>query len=100
MARLCTTMVTSGFARSEAPGYGELAKPPPLSKRWSARLVHRAQAPDQRFRVRAEVEDRGFSGLFSRDLLNFAHAALCGRATRAARTLRIRDGSAVLREAA
>lgn len=29
-----------------------------------ARLVHRAQAPDQRFRVRAEIEDRGFSGQY------------------------------------
>ncbi len=33
-------------------------------KRWSARLVHRAQAPDQRLRVWAEFEDRGLSGLF------------------------------------
>ena len=38
--------------------------PPPPLKRWSARLVHRARAPDQRFRVGRAAEDRGFSGLF------------------------------------
>lgn len=35
MARLCMAMVTSTFARSEAAGYGELTKPPPLKKSWS-----------------------------------------------------------------
>jgi hypothetical protein len=43
---------------------------PPLLKRWSTPLVHRALAIDQRCRVRAEVEDRGFSAL-SRDMLTF-----------------------------
>jgi hypothetical protein len=31
--------------------------PPPPLKRWSARLVHRAQELDQRFRVRVEIEE-------------------------------------------
>ena len=48
--------------------------PPPPLKRWSARLVHRAQAPGQRCRVRAESKV-GVYRAFSRGLLNFAHDA-------------------------
>jgi hypothetical protein len=51
-------------------------------KRWSARPVHRAQAADQRFRVRADVEDRGFSGLFLGTYSALPDAAPCMRAQR------------------
>jgi hypothetical protein len=56
--------------------------PPPPLKRWSARLVYGAWAPDQRFRVRAEVEDRGFSGLFLGTYAALPHAATCSVAPR------------------
>jgi hypothetical protein len=55
---------TSAFALTEVRAACEPAEPPPPLKRWSARLVHRARPPDQRFRVRGEVEDWGLSGLF------------------------------------
>jgi hypothetical protein len=55
---------TSAFALAEVRAASEPTEPPPPLKRWSARLVHRAQAPDQRFRVRASRWTSGFSGLF------------------------------------
>ncbi len=75
---ICRPMVTSIFVGFVEAGYGELMIPPPPSKRWSARLVHRAWAPDQRFRVRAEVEDRRFSGLFLGTCSTLPCAAPCG----------------------
>ena len=51
-------------------------------KRWSARLVHRAQAPDQRCQRSGRGRRSGFLGTFSRDLINFAHDALCRWARR------------------
>jgi hypothetical protein len=39
--------------------------------------VHRALAPDQRFRVVAEVEGRGFSGLFLGTYSQLLYAAPC-----------------------
>jgi hypothetical protein len=51
--------------------------PPPLSNRWLARFVHRAQAPGQRFRVWGEVEGRRFSGLFIGTYSAVPYAALC-----------------------
>jgi hypothetical protein len=44
---------------------------PATMKRWSARFVHWAQAPDQRFRVRASARTCPFLGAFYRDLLEF-----------------------------
>jgi hypothetical protein len=61
--------------------------PPPPLERWLARLVHRAQAPGQRFRVRTEVEDRGFSGLFIGTYSPVPYAALC-RVARRVRPIR------------
>ena len=55
----------------------DASDPPPPLKRWSARLLHRAQAPDQRFRVRAEVEGRGLSGLFLGTYSASAPSTLC-----------------------
>ncbi len=57
-------------------------RPPPPLKRWSARLVHREQAPDQRFRARTEVEDRGFSRLFLGTYSALPYAAPCRVAPR------------------
>ena len=58
---------TLGHLRHFRGDLRQSATPPdsedPL-KRWSAPLVHRAQAADQRFRDRAQTGDRGFSGLF------------------------------------
>jgi len=50
--------------------------PPPPSKRWLARLVHRARAPDQRFRVRTSVWNCRFSGLFIGTCSTVPYAAL------------------------
>jgi hypothetical protein len=61
-------------------------EPPPPSKRWSARLVRRARAADQRFRVWAKVEDRGFSGLFLGTCsASGGRAHACGRGARGQR---------------
>jgi hypothetical protein len=56
--------------------------PPPPLKRWSAPLVHRAQAPDQRFRVRTSVWNCRFSGLFIGTYSAVPYAALCSVAPR------------------
>ena len=66
--------------------------PPPPSTRWLARLVHRAQAPDQQFRVRAEIEDRGSSGLFLGTYSPLPYAAPCGWSPR---TRPLTSGSAI-----
>jgi hypothetical protein len=47
---------TCTFARPEVRAARSPTEPPPPSNRWSARLVHGAQAPDQRFPVRASVQ--------------------------------------------
>jgi hypothetical protein len=51
-------------------------------KCWSARLVYRAQAPDQRFRVRTSVWNCRFSGPFIGTCSAVPYAALCGEAQR------------------
>jgi hypothetical protein len=56
--------LTSRFVESVTRGVRYGLEPPPPLKRWSARLVHRAQAPDQRLRVRASVRRCRFSGPF------------------------------------
>ena len=68
------------------------SNPAPATIETSGRraLVHRAQAPDQRFRVRAEVEDLGFSGLFIGTCSAFPYAALCRVAPRTQRTCMLR----------
>ena len=55
---------TSTFTLAEDRAARFPTVPPPPLECWLAGLVHRAKAADQRFRVRVEVEDRGFSGLF------------------------------------
>ena len=68
--RMCSIRTTrnGGVATSPVP-------PPPLN-RWSARLVHRAQASDQQFHVWPERGSCGFSGLFLGTCSAFAYAAL------------------------
>ena len=56
--------LTSDFIGSVTRTVRDGLDPPPPSNRWSARLVHRAQAPGQRFRVRTSVRNCRFSGLF------------------------------------
>ena len=56
---------------------------PPATKETMLRgFVPRALAPGQRFRVRPEVEDRGFSGLFLGTYSPVPYAALRGEAAR------------------
>jgi hypothetical protein len=74
--------VTSPFVGYETRRSHVGACPPPPSKRWLARLVHRAQVPDQRLRVRAEVEDQRLSGLFLGTCSAMPYAALCRLAPR------------------
>ena len=74
--------LTSDFIGSVTRTVRDGLDPPPLLKRWSAPLVPRAQAPDQRFRVRASVWKMPiFSGLFIGTYSAVSYAALC-RVTR------------------
>jgi hypothetical protein len=67
-------------------------QPPPPLKRWSARLVHRALAPDRHFRVRASALRSRFSGLFLGTYSVLPHAAPCRAAPR---TRSLRSGFAL-----
>ena len=83
--------MTSDRARWRRGGLASSCwRTPPRLKGWSACLVHGAEAPDQRFRVRAEVEDRSFSGLFSGPTHLCARCPMQVGVARAACTLRIR----------
>jgi hypothetical protein len=75
-------LATSGFTLPEAHVGSQLIAPPPPLKRWSVRLVHRARAPDQRFRVQAEAEDWGLSGLFPGTYSALPYATPCRVAPR------------------
>jgi hypothetical protein len=79
---VCRPLVTSEFATVEARSRRKLMIPPPPLKRWSARLVHRARAPGQRFRVRTSVWICRFSGLFIGTYSAVPYAALCRVASR------------------
>ncbi len=68
---------TSVFAAPEDRAARNATVPPPPLKRSSARLVHRARVPDQRFLVRLNARRRGISGLFSGIHPPFAYAAIC-----------------------
>ena len=68
---------TSTFAFTEVRAACEPTEPPPLLKRWSASLVHRARAPDQRFRVPLRWRRWGLSGLFIGTYSAVPYAALC-----------------------
>ena len=81
---------TSTFALTEVRAACEPTEPPPPLKRWSARLVHWAQAPGQPFRVQTSVRRCRFSGLFYWDLLSRAlRCPMQVAAAHAARTLRL-----------
>jgi hypothetical protein len=73
---------TSTFALTEVRAAKEPTEPPPPLKRWSERLVHRARAPGQRFRVRAGVRNCRFSGLFIGTYSPLPYAVPCRRSQR------------------
>lgn len=83
---------TSAFALAEVRAAGEPAEPPPPLKRRSAPLVHKARAPDQRFRVGARCRKWGLSGLFLGTYSPLPYAAHCRRSPR---TRCLRSGFAV-----
>lgn len=82
---------SSTFAPSEVLAADEPPQPPPPLKRWLTCLVHRAQAPNQRFRVQARVQNCRFSRLLIGTCSPVPYAAPCG----VARSVRpVRCGSA------
>ena len=74
--------LTGHFVGSVARRSHDGREPPPPLKRWSARLVPRAQAPDQRFRVRSMGRKCRLSGLFLGTYSPVPYAAPCRLAPR------------------
>jgi hypothetical protein len=74
--------MTSAFVGLVTRWSRDAPEPPPPLKRWSARLVHRAQASDQRFRVWPRCRRSGLSGLFLGTCSTLPYAALCRVAPR------------------
>jgi hypothetical protein len=68
---------TSVFAPPEDWAAWNATVPPPPLKRWEAPLAHRAQALEQRFRVRTEGRRSGLSGLFLGTYSALPFAAPC-----------------------